>query len=237
MADDPADILYATFPRRVRALVFDAATVVGVLLLIVVVAANASPGQSTRIGLFAAMVVLFVFYEPVLVAARGQTVGHWLCNIRVVAPTPSGRLPFWQAFLRCGMKGATGLASFATMGATQRNQALHDLAFGTTVQIADPTKAGAYDFIHERAAIPPGAMPSRIRRTAVVAGYLVLLILLLTVVAPMAASPECWDHNQCRGAEGLLSRIVATGWFAAVIGACVFGWQGRLPGARRGLSQ
>jgi uncharacterized RDD family membrane protein YckC len=141
MAASPDELLYATFARRVRALVFDAMLLLGVVLTVAAFAAMVHPAQPVRVGLFFGIIALAILYEPILVAAKGQTVGHWLCNIRVVAPTATKRLPFWKAFLRWLLKGVTGLASFATMGATQRNQALHDLAFGTTVQAADPGRA------------------------------------------------------------------------------------------------
>jgi hypothetical protein len=149
------------------------------------------------------------------------------------APTPTGRLPLWKAFCRWLLKGVTGFASFATMGATQRNQALHDLAFGTTVQIADPGRARAHEFVLERPAARPGQLPSLARRLLVIQGYLALLVVLLSFLLPLAASAECIDGGRCLSGERLWVRVVGTGWASASIAACIFGWKGRLPGARR----
>jgi uncharacterized RDD family membrane protein YckC len=233
MAASPDELLYATFARRVRALVLDGLILLGVLLAVAVFAAMVHLAQQVRVGLFFGIIALAILYEPVLVSTTGQTVGHWLCNIRIVAPTATGRLPFWKAFLRWLLKGLSGLASFATMGATQRNQALHDLPFGTTVQVADPARATAHDFIHQRPALARGELPSRIRRAVVLAGYLVILLLLLLVAVSMVASDACLETDHCQPAERFLAEVLFTGWLAASIAVGIFGWQGRLLGARR----
>ena len=172
-------------------------------------------------------------YEPVLVTVRGCTIGQQLCNLRVVAPTVTGRLPFWKAFLRWLLKAVTGLASFATMGATRRNQALHDLPFGTTVQVANPALAGARDFILERPETASGPLPSRWRRVVVIAAYFVLLVPLVEPVMSLGASPGCVDANRCGSGEKVWVQLVGTAWLATLVAVCIFGWKGRLPGARR----
>jgi uncharacterized RDD family membrane protein YckC len=223
---------YATFARRMRALVLDAVVLLAALLGVVFLAATVHFGQTMRLGLFGGLIALAILYEPVLVAYRGNTIGQQLCNLRVVAPTPTGRLPLWKAFCRWLLKGVTGLASFATMGATQHNQALHDLAFGTTVQIADPGRARTHEFVLERPAAPSGRLPSRARRLVVILGYLALLFLVLCFLLPLAASAGCIEGGRCLSGERLWVRIVGTGWASASIAACIFGWKGRLPGAR-----
>jgi uncharacterized RDD family membrane protein YckC len=189
--------------------------------------------QSLRLTLFAAVIGLLLLYEPVLVTHRGSTIGQQLCNLRVVAPTVTGRLPFWKAFLRWLLKAVTGLASFATMGATRRNQALHDLPFGTTVQIANPAVARARDYISERPEPAVGPLPSRWRRVVVIAAYVVLLVPLFGPVVSLGASSECIDGNRCGPGERIWVQLVATGWLATFVALCIFGWKGRLPGAQR----
>jgi hypothetical protein len=170
------------------------------------------------------------------VSFQGRTIGQRLCNLRVVAPTADGRLPLWKAFVRWLLKALTGLASFATMGATRRNQALHDLPFGTTVEIAEPSKARAYEFIQERQLVTGGTLPSRWRRVAVILAYLALLFMVLIFALPVVATPECLDARRCGSVEQLLVKVTATAWLAASIAVCIFGWQGRLGGARRPAS-
>jgi hypothetical protein len=225
--------LYATFARRVRALVLDSLVLLAALLFVVYLTAAVQFGQTVRVALFACLVLGVLLYEAVGVSVWGCTIGQWLSNLRVVAPTPKGRLPLWKAFLRWLLKGLTGLASFATMGATQRNQALHDLPFRTTVEIADRSRALDHHFIQERPALAPAEVPSRIRRALVITGYLGLLVFVVVVVTIAVASPECIDTGSCARGERQLLQLVNTGWLAASIAAVIFGWQGRLPGARR----
>jgi RDD family protein len=233
MDETSAGPLYATFARRVQALVLDSLVLLATLLFVVCLAAAVQFGQTARVALFLGLVLTVVLYEAVAVSVWGCTIGQRLSNLRVVAPTPNGRLPLWKAFLRWLLKGLTGLASFATMGGTQRNQALHDLPFRTTVEIADPRQARDHHFVRERPSWALAELPSRLRRVLVIAGYLVLLIVLLIALTVIVASPECVDAGRCASGERRLLQIVETGWLAASIAAVLFGWQGRLPGARR----
>jgi uncharacterized RDD family membrane protein YckC len=233
MAEVAAGPLYATFARRVRALVLDGVVLLGLLVALIFVAAAVHFGQTGRIVLFAIVIGLAILYEPILVSFQGRTIGQRLCNLRVVAPTADGRLPLWKAFVRWLLKALTGLASFATMGATRRNQALHDLPFGTTVEIAEPSKARAYEFIQERQLVIGGTLPARWRRAAVLLAYLGLLFMVLIFALPIVATPECLDARRCGSGEQLLVKVTATAWLAASIAVCIFDWQGRLRGARR----
>jgi len=225
--------LYATFARRIRAMVLDWVVLTVLLMLVLYLAGAVHFTQALRLTLFAAVIGLVLLYEPVLVAFRGSTIGQQLCNLRVVAPTATGRLPFWKAFLRWLLKAVTGLASFATMGATRRNQALHDLPFGTTVQIADPAVAGARDFILERPEKASASLPSRWRRFVVIAAYFVLLVPLVGPVMSLGASSDCIQANHCGSGEKIWVQLVTTAWLATLVAVCIFGWQGRLPGAQR----
>lgn len=225
--------LYATFARRVRALVLDSLILLAALVFVVFLASAVRFGQTARIALFVGLVLSVVLYEAVAVSVWGCTAGQWLSNLRVVAPTATGRLPLWKAFLRWLLKGLTGLASFVTMGGTRRNQALHDLPFGTTVEIAERSRALEHHFILERPGPASAALPSRTRRVLVITGYLVVLIIVLSAATAAVASPECIDTGSCEAGENYRLSIVSTGWLAASIAAAFFGWQGRLPGARR----
>lgn len=233
MGDDLAKPLYGTFARRIRALVLDSLVLGAAMLLIVFLASMVEFGQPARIALFCGLIGLLILYEPVLVAFRGYTIGQQLTNLRVVAPTPSGRLPLWKAFLRWLLKAVTGLASFATMGATRRNQALHDLPFGTTVQITNPLLAREWDFVGERPDVSAGRLPSRVRRIVVIAGYLLLFAFLLLPLMSLAASSDCLERRVCTLGEETWTTIVATAWIAASIAVCIFGWKANLFGARR----
>jgi len=230
--DQNSGALYATFARRIRALVYDWIVLLGLLLAVVFLAALLPLGETARITFFALVISLSILYEPVLVAFRGRTVGQQLCNLLVVAPTPSGRLPLWKAFVRWLLKVLTGIASFATMGATERNQALHDLPFNTTVEIADPIKASPGEYIRERPEVVTGKLPSRWRRLLVILAYLFLLYILEVLIAALSVSDACFEHSRCDRGDRLAGRVVGTVWLAASIAVCIFGWKGRLWGAR-----
>jgi uncharacterized RDD family membrane protein YckC len=233
MGDIEGGPLYATFARRVRALVLDGVVMTIAMVLLIFLVGTVAFGRTARLTLFATFIGLAILYEPVLVAFRGATVGQHLSNLRVVAPTATGRLPLWKALIRWLLKAVTGLGSFATMGATRRNQALHDLPFGTTVQIANPARATVRDFIVERPELAAGRLPSRWRRLLVIGSYLVLLLVLLTPMMAVLASSDCIDSNRCTSGERVWVDLMVSCWMAASVGVGIFGWKGRLLGARR----
>jgi hypothetical protein len=86
-----------------------------------------------------------VLYEPLLVAWRGGTIGHFATNLRVVGPA-GGNPSFARAFARYVVKTALGLPSFISMTLTRRHQAVHDVLTRTTVQIRDSSRARPGDY-------------------------------------------------------------------------------------------
>jgi hypothetical protein len=223
---------YATFARRVRALVLDALVLSVAFVVVAFLAGSFHLPEAARLGLFTAVILTVVLYEAVTVSVWGRTIGHRLANLRVVAPTATGRLPLWMAFLRWLLKVVTGLASFATMGATRRNQALHDLPFRTTVEIADPARAKEHEYVLERPAPDVRRLPSPGRRLAVMLAYLVLLMVVSWALMSAAVSGACLQGNACSREDARLLQLFDTVWLAASISAAAFGWRGRLPGAR-----
>ena len=232
LADTPP--LFATFPRRLLALLVDGLVCLAVIAVAVLLGANLPLGPQSRAALWIGCLLFALLYEPVLVAWTGRTVGHRAVNLKVVADTPTGLLPYWKAQLRWLMKAVTGVAAFITMPATRRSQALHDLPFGTTVQIYDANRATSAQYVTERPAPSGGPLPSRLRRALVMVCYALFFFVLLIIAISLTSSPECLEARRCSKGEELLTGLISTAWFAGTILMAVLAWQGRIWGCRRG---
>lgn len=76
-----------------------------------------------------AFAFIFVFYDPLLTSLLGGTIGHLVMGLNVKkASNEESNISFGFALLRFTLKGALGLISILTMGASEKKQAIHDLA-------------------------------------------------------------------------------------------------------------
>jgi uncharacterized RDD family membrane protein YckC len=228
---------YARFSRRLRGMLLDWIITLIVMFGAVLVATTVrSDNLSRALGIL--VVISLLLYEPVLVSRMGGTLGHYFTNLRVVDERHHGNVSFLKACARVVIKGLLGWYSFIVMTATRRNQALHDLLTRSTVQIRDPAKASPHQYITERAELAASDMPSRLRRVAVIGGYLLLMtivyfLVIAGLIAAGAVSPACLDNNFCSAGEKFLSLAFALA-LLAMSGVCIgLGWRGKLCGARR----
>jgi uncharacterized RDD family membrane protein YckC len=222
--------LYASFPRRIQAVMLDALLLIAVFLAASSLAASV-PGATGRWINIATLLVL-VLYEPVLVWRWGGTLGHRALNLRVVHDGDGGRLPFTYAFARSLLKAVFGIFSFLVMMVTARHQALHDLVAHATVQVRDPSRAHAYDFVPERADEPLRAMPSVLRRALVTVAWEVALYFAVAVMAGVAVPEGCLNGVACGTEDEFAARMLGVVWLIAAVAAALLGYTGRLPGAR-----
>jgi hypothetical protein len=130
--------------------------------------------------------------------------------MRVVDEDNGGNISFLKACTRVVIKGLLGLHSFEILAATSRNQAVHDLLTGSTVQIGDPAKALPGQYIIEHTELAATDMPSPRRRLAVIFGYLLLtaivyLFVIRGIIAAGVISDGCIDRNVCSASERILS--------------------------------
>lgn len=234
----PGSPRYARFSRRLKGIFIDWTITLVVIFGALIIATSARNDNVSRI-LGAVVVLALVLYEPLLVSRTGGTAGHHLTNLRVVNDGDGGNVSFLKAVARFAIKGVIGWYSFVLMALTRRNQAIHDLVTRSTVQIRDTAKATPGQFITDRVELAHPGMPSRLRRIAVIAAYL-----LLTVVVALAGegvirgmgiiSEQCGDADICSPTEWVAVFALVGAFLAACIASIVLGWKGRLFGARRG---
>jgi uncharacterized RDD family membrane protein YckC len=228
---------YARFSRRLRAMLFD--WIIALILIYGAVLLATSVGNdnfSRALGIL--VIVALLLYEPILVSRIGGTLGHYFNNLRVVDEDHGGNVSFLKAGARVAIKAMLGLYSFVILAATSRNQAVHDLLTGSTVQIRDSARALPGQYIVERTELAATDMPSPRRRLAVISGYLLLtaiVYLLVTggMIAAGVISNGCIDHNVCSAGERILSLNLGLTLLAASAACIGLGWRGRLIGARR----
>lgn len=232
----PSQAQYARFSRRLRGMFVDWVLAMVVIFGAIMIAVAVGNEIFSRILAFV-VVLSLVLYEPLLVSRTGGTLGHWYTNLRVVDDRTGGNLSLRIAFIRAGIKAFLGVYSFVIMTATRRNQALHDLLTYSTVQIRDAAKARSHHFIGERAELSSPNMPSPGRRVAVIAVYLVLMVLAyviaLAVMAGLGAiSDACIDNDACSASENLVQGVMGIALLVTAAVLIGLGWRGRLYGAR-----
>lgn len=223
---------YAAFARRLRALVIDAALVMGIVAALVIGAdfADSLPGYGR--GAWLIMFCALFLYEPVFVWQRGATVGHALCKITVVDERSGEHPRLWQAFTRYFLKLLLGIPSFVTMALTKKHQAVHDMLTKTTVQLRRDVPLDAGDFHLERDEEPVAGLPSKGRRTAVMILYLVALFLLYGVLLAVTDPLGCLRDQSCPVAIRLLADAMSVLWMVLSLATIIAAWKGLLPGAR-----
>jgi len=229
---DATTVAYATFNRRVRALLIDTAVIaVGLVVLVI---ADSAWGDLPGIGRveLVLIVVLLVFYEPIFVWRRGATIGHAAARVRVVADATGRNPTLVQAFGRYLLKCILGLPSFITVALTRRHQAVHDALTRTTVRVLDLGDMKATDFHLERVALPPGQLPSAGRRLLVIGLYLFAAFIALGVASTAFVSSDCVDAHRCTSPDHLREQVILIAWLAASLVIIMAGWRGRLFGSR-----
>jgi uncharacterized RDD family membrane protein YckC len=227
-----ASAAYATFTRRLRALVLDSVVLVAGLIVIVLASELTRDVAGSSRVLAAALFAMVLLYEPLMVWRLGGTVGHLATNLRVVDDASGGNPGLLRAAARFWIKAALGLLSFVSMALTRRHQAVHDSLTRTTVQIRDLTKAQPDDYLTERPAVESASMPSRARRVLVVLGYQVVLFLAVSISVTLLVPSACLEADRCTPGEEVVMDVVGFAWIGASLLCLVAGWRGRLWGAR-----
>ena len=111
---------YARFLPRLRALFIDAIVIMVAVFAAVSIAVVIRSDHLARPLGFS--VAAAFFYEPVLVAFAGGTIGHRRCNLRIVDDRTGANVSFLKAVLRTLIKAALGWVSFVSMLTTRRSQ-------------------------------------------------------------------------------------------------------------------
>jgi uncharacterized RDD family membrane protein YckC len=231
-ADAPT--LYARFSRRLYALLVDASVYLGTLLFVSFVADPVNGEPFVTGALILLWLAFFMLYEPVLVSRRGATLGHRVANCRVIEVRTGAPPGFLRALARFWLKSLLGIFAFVFMALTRRHQALHDLAFGTAVLIADPERARPWHYAEERSSESLSVGVPAWRRIIIVVAYSIVAFLACSIVLIAAQSSECLEFERCTPEEQLRESIVGLGWLGVQAVLIVMGWKGRLLGARGG---
>jgi uncharacterized RDD family membrane protein YckC len=228
---------YGRFSRRFQAVIIDWMVIMVAIFGAVFIAATLNSEHLARTLGFS-IAIGWLLYEPLLVALTGSTVGHYLCNLRVVDNRTGGNINFFKAVFRTVLKAVLGWLSFVTMGTTRRHQAIHDLVTKSTVQIRNLAQASPHHYRGEQTELSSAGMPSGVRRLIMVVLYLIAVVVVvwfatLGLVAAGIVSLACIQIDRCSTSENLVGSIVASAWLGVSALCIVLGWRGRLFGARK----
>jgi hypothetical protein len=180
------------------------------------------------------MVITLFILEPGLVAWSGGTIGHRAAGLRVRQKEGGSNLGIVRAVIRFVVKAVAGFLSLAFIMTTRRYQALHDMA-GKSVVIDVRPESRSYNVSAGEQIVENDQFeyPSPFRRISVVIVYIVLALILFGIINALALSGACLDDNNCAGTEFLTELVLGIIELVALLALIVFGWRGRIWGARR----
>jgi uncharacterized RDD family membrane protein YckC len=227
---------YAKLAVRVRAAMYDSMIFIVTVMIIISLALSSNSEAAARvIGVIG--IVLVVLYEPVMVWRKGGTLGHIVCNLRVVDDRTLGNPSFLRASLRFTIKAVLGWFSFITIMASRRLRAIHDVLTGSTVQIRNVCDAKGYDFTKNLSNNDELNPYSILRRAFSIVIYLIVSFLILALATGVfiefnLISDRCVSNEHCSVAEHLILNLIGLSLLASLFVIIGFGWRGQLFGFR-----
>jgi uncharacterized RDD family membrane protein YckC len=230
---DDGSRVYARATPRLQALIRDLVVQFTILLCLVVPPTVLANQDLLRV-LAPVCLLAFVFYEPVLIALRGATLGHSSLNLRIVRASDFGRVSFPRALLRTVVKAIFGAPSFVAMYFTSKHQAIHDLVAGTVVIPREPRHARPEWFDPARPEPAASVLPGRGRRTIVILAHWLAWYLMWQIAIVLIVPDDCFE--QMRTCRQPVKVVIATSvliWIAGMIVLAFAGWKGALWGAQR----
>lgn len=227
---------YARLAVRIRAAMYDS-MIFFIAMIVTISSATASESEIAAQTIGVIGILLVVFYEPVMVWAKGGTFGHMICNLRVVDDRTLGNPGFFKATVRFIVKLLLGWFSFLTMMASRRHRAVHDVLVGSTVQLRNIHSVKNYDFAPETSEPIDTSKPSILRRLFAILIYSfasLAIVVLGTVLIDFfdLLSANCINYDRCSNIEDVFLTALSFGWLAGLFVIVAFGWRGRLFGFR-----
>ena len=226
---------YATFSRRLQAMLYDSACLMCIIAISVALVAFGEPFAWAGRVAAGAVLLSLLLYEPLMVSQFGGTLGHRRRNMRVVVDATGANPGIVRALIRFVLKTLLGIVSFVAMAATTRYQALHDQATGTSVRIHDLSIASESDYRFARPIVIPAHRASRLHRALMVVGYSACFALVCILLLGILVSRDCLDAQQCGRVDSAIISWLPACWLLGSVWAVIAGWQGRLPGARAAI--
>ncbi|MBV8659409.1 MAG: RDD family protein [Burkholderiales bacterium] len=131
---------------RLRAAQIDFALFFALLALTGLALDVLSTSNATNHYVLVGFLIVAGFYEPIMVAFRGATIGHQLANIHVVSVRTGRKVNILTAIFRFLIKSLLGWFSYLSMFISRRNEAVHDGMTRSCVLIKDLSKANTNQY-------------------------------------------------------------------------------------------
>ena len=231
MSVETQSIRYPRFSRRVAAVVVDSMIYMVLFIALAVALGRVDMHGGIKV---AVMVAVYIILEPVLVSITGGTLGqHWR-GLRVQHAETGGFLSLPRAVLRFIVKSILGLYSLLLILLTKRHQAVHDMVSGSVVVLRDPDTFEQADALEERDTHEHGYdYPSVLARLACIIAYQLAWLVIVAIMLYAVLTESCLFYENCSQVDNTANLVVSLIWFAVFGAIIVFGWRGRLWGARR----
>ena len=231
MTDSKSELRYPRLYRRIQAAIIDSIILTAVFFI---TASTVTPLEIHGALKAAIVVVLIFILEPGLVSTKGGTIGHQLLGLRIQNKETGGKLNILFALIRFIFKSILGLPSFIFVLVTRRHQAIHDFVSSSVVVIKNPT--GAHEFAEQKEREvyhQKYEYPAWYLRITIIFIYGLIAYLLLSAIAQVLVSDDCIFNDRCSSLVYVYLSVIGLIWIATTAVILVYGWTGRLYGARR----
>jgi uncharacterized RDD family membrane protein YckC len=230
MPDTTLEMPFPPLARRFRAFLIDSVLVTLLVTIVALAVANLLSEYSSAVRIGVLLLPIFIV-EPFLVAATGGTVGHHLMKLKVQNGVHGGNISLGSATLRFFAKFVLGIFSFVFVLTTRQRQAFHDLIARSIVVYKSGSLHG--DAFGHNVQDANYLYPGRIRRTLVIALYVLLFSVLLGTFLALFLSQGCLIRDRCAAGEKWTVGASDLVWAIVVFWLIVRGWRGQLYGCRR----
>ncbi len=128
----PIEDFFPGVGDRIKAAFFDSIVMVGFMFLFSFIYSQFGHVDQ-RLKILSVLFV-FVLYDPIFTALRGQTIGHQIQGIIVKRRSNQAKnINLFAAFVRYMIKVFLGVVSIFTVGGNRQNLAIHDMVSDSIV--------------------------------------------------------------------------------------------------------
>lgn len=220
-----------TYPAlflRVKAMLIDS-TILGVLFMVLIILS--SELGITDAKLKAAFVLIpVVLFEPLLIWVFGGNIGHQLSGIKIVGANSGKNLFVINGIVRLLTKTLLGLFSLLSMLITKRHRSIHDVLSRSVVVFKDEAAAPSSHKLSPRENPSADTKPSFFRKLIVIAVYLVITLVIMSILVSATVSGDCVEFDRCNDSEIRYLNYLVLGFLVGMLLIIILGFMNKLPG-------
>lgn len=225
------NITYPRLIRRVQAILID--YVIFVIYLVAVAFLFSHTNIENSVFKIIALTLPIVF-EPLLVSMTGGTIGHHCLHLRVRSKKHDKNINIFAATIRFILKVLLGWFSLIIVLTSKHHQAIHDFLSRSIIVNRNIENIPSHEALRARENDPNFQYPSKTRRVIVIAAYLIIATLMLSLSTVfLVLGLSCIKNGSCEFVELMLGLVFNVLFLFTIAAIIIYGWRGKLYGCRK----